>query len=123
MTFDQLALTPNDRWSWGIGHWYLRSGFLGGGENFITSTIFYRLNDNWSLRATHDFDAQSGRLQGQYYSVYRDFRSWTGALTFRVEDNGVGPTDYTIAFTFSLKAHPRYALGSDIVDPNRLVGE
>lgn len=126
MSFHQLTLTPNDRWSWGIGHWYLRSGFLGtgeGGENFITSTIFYRLNDNWGLRATHDFDAQSGRLQGQYYTLYRDFRSWTGALTFRVQDNGVGPTDYTVAFTFSLKAHPRYSLGSDTVEPDHLVGE
>ena len=126
MTFHQLALTPNDRWSWGVGHWYLRSGFLGngqGGENFITSTIFYRLDDNWGLRFTHDFDAASGRLQGQYYTIYRDLRSWTGALTFRVEDNGVGRTDYTVAFTFSFKAHPRYALGDDTVDPNHLVGE
>jgi LPS-assembly protein len=123
MAFHQLALTPNDRWSWGIGHWFLRSGFLDGGENFITSTIFYRLNDNWGLRATHDFDAQSGRLAGQYYAVYRDFRSWTGALTFRVQDNGIGPTDYTVAFTFSIKAHPRYSLGGDTVEPDHLVGE
>jgi hypothetical protein len=126
MSFHQLALAPNDRWSWGIGHWYLRSGFLGpnqGGENFITSTIFYRLNDNWGLRLEHDFDAQSGRLQGQFYSLYRDFRSWTGALTFRVEDNSAGQTDYTVAFTFSIKAHPRYSLGSDTVEPDHLVGE
>ena len=123
MTFHQLAFTPNDRWSWGVGHWYLRSAFLGTGENFITSTMFYRLNDNWGLRATHDFDAQSGRLQGQYYTLYRDFRSWTGAVTFRVQDNGVGPTDYTVAFTFSLKANPHYHLGQDTVEPDHLVGE
>jgi len=126
MSFHQLALAPNDRWSWGIGHWYLRSGFLGpnqGGENFITSTIFYRLNDNWGLRVTHDFDAQSGRLEGQYYTIYRDLRSWTGALTFRIQDNGVGPTDYTVAFTFSIKAHPRYHLGSDTVEPDLLLGQ
>jgi len=123
MAFHQLAFTPNDKWSWGVGHWYLRSGFWGIGENYITSTMFYRLNDNWGLRATHDFDAQSGRLEKQYYTVYRDFRSWTGALTFRVQDNGTSPVDYTVAFTFSLKAHPRYGLGSDAVEPDRLVGE
>jgi len=123
LTFHQLTFTPNDRWSWGIGHWYLRNGFLDSGANFITSTMFYRLNDNWGLRATHDFDAQSGRLQGQYYTVYRDFRSWTGALTFRVQDNGIGPTDYTVAFTFSLKANPHYRLGDDTVEPDHLVGE
>ncbi len=123
MAFHQLAFMPNDRWSWGIGHWYLRSGFIDSGENFITSTMFYRLSDNWAFRATHDFDAASGRLERQYYTVYRDFRSWTGALTFRVQDNGIGPVDYTVAFTFSLKAHPRYALGSDTVEPDLLVGE
>ena len=123
LTFHQLTFTPNERWSWGVGHWYLRSAFLGTGENFITSTMFYRLNDNWGLRATHDFDAQSGRLQEQYYTVYRDLRSWTGALTFRVQDNGVGPKDYTIAFTFSLKASPHYHVGEDTVEPDHLVGE
>ncbi|MGB7770018.1 MAG: LPS assembly protein LptD [Verrucomicrobiia bacterium] len=123
MTFHQLTFTPNDRWSWGVGHWYLRNGFLDSGENFITSTMFYRLNDNWGLRTTHAFDAQSGRLEGQYYTIYRDFRSWTGALTFRVQDNGIGPTDYTVAFTFSLKANPRYHVGQDTVEPDHLVGE
>jgi LPS-assembly protein len=123
-TFEQLELTPNDRWSWGLGYWYLRDGFLGSGDNLITSTMFYRLNDNWGFRATHDFNVQDGRLQQQFYTIYRDMRSWTGALTFRVIDDGNGqPKDYTVAFTFSLKANPRYRLGSDTVEPYRLVGE
>ncbi len=29
LTFHQLTFTPNERWSWGVGHWYLRSGFTG----------------------------------------------------------------------------------------------
>ncbi|HUA67911.1 MAG TPA: LPS assembly protein LptD, partial [Candidatus Saccharimonadales bacterium] len=123
MAFHQLAFTPNDRWSWGVGYWYLRDGFLDSGENFITSTVFYRLNDNWGLRAIHDFDAQTGRLQQQFYTIYRDFRSWTAALTFRAQGNGVSPDDYTIAFTFSLKANPRYGLGSDAIEPDQLIGE
>ncbi|MES1180997.1 MAG: LPS assembly protein LptD, partial [Verrucomicrobiota bacterium] len=123
LAFHQLALTPNDRWSWGLGHLYLRNGFLGAGDNFITSTMFYRVNENWGLRSLHNFNAQNGRLQEQHYTIYRDLRSWTGALTFRVNDNGIGPKDYTIAFTFSLKAHPRYAVGDDTVQAYHLVGE
>ena len=123
MAFHQLTLTPNNRWSWGIGHWYLRNGFIDGGSDFYTSTLFYRLNDNWGVRATHNFDARSGHLQEQFYSIYRDLRSWTGALTFRVTDNQNGEKDYTVAFTFSLKARPRYKTGDDTVRPYGLVGE
>ena len=126
LAFHQLTFTPNERWSWGLGHWYLRGGLLGnnvGGENYFTSTFFYRLNDNWGLRLEHDFNAADGRLQQQFYSLYRDFRSWTGALTFRVVDNGTGPEDFTIAFSFSLKAKPKLPLGGDAVSPYHLVGE
>ena len=123
LAFEQLTFTPNTRWSWGLGYWYLRGGFLGSGDNLITSTIFYRLNDNWGLRATHDFNAATGQLQQQFYTLYRDLRSWTGALTLRVIDNDTGPTDFTLAFTFSIKAKPRYHLGDDTVQPYSLVGE
>jgi hypothetical protein len=126
LSFHQLTFTPNERWSWGLGHWYLHGGFPDrgdGGNNYLTSTFFYRLNDNWGLRATDNFNAQNGRLQEQFYSIYRDFRSWTGALTFRVIDNGTGPEDFTIAFSFSLKAAPRRHVGDDAVSPYHLVGE
>ena len=126
LAFHQLTFTPNERWSWGLGHWYLHSGFPGSGlgdNNYITSTFFYRLNDNWGLRATDNFNAQNGRMQEQFYSLYRDFRSWTGAVTFRVIDNATGPTDFTVAFSFSLKASPRMRLGGDAVSPYHLVGE
>jgi lipopolysaccharide assembly outer membrane protein LptD (OstA) len=126
LAFHQLTFTPNERWSWGLGHWYLHGGFPGsgdGGNNYITSTIFYRLNDNWGLRATDNFNAQNGRMQEQFYSIYRDLRSWTGALTFRVIDNGTGREDFTVAFSFSLKARPKLPLGGDAVSPYHLVGE
>ena len=67
-------MPEHSRWSWGLGYWYLRGGFLGSGDNLITSTMFYRLNDNWGFRATHDFNAQEGRLQQQFYTLYRDMR-------------------------------------------------
>jgi LPS-assembly protein len=126
LAFHQLTFTPDEKWSWGLGHWYLHNNFPAagiGGENFITSTMFYRVNDNWGLRATHDFNAQDGRLQQQFYTLYRDLRSWTGALTFRVIDNLTGPEDFTIALTFSLKASPGYHVGDDAVEPYHLVGE
>ncbi len=123
MAFHQLTFAPNERWSWGLGHWYLRDNFIDSGDDLITSTMFYRMNDNWGVRATHYFNAEDGRLQEQFYTLYRDMRSWTAALTFRVVDNDTGPEDYTIAFSFSLKASPKTHVGDDAVMPYHLVGE
>lgn len=123
LAYHRVTFMPNEWWSWGVGHEYTRRGFVDNGDNLISSTMFFRLNDNWGLRTQHDFNAMDGRLQQQFYTVYRDMRSWTAALTFRVRDDGVGPKDYTVAFTFSIKAHPAHALGSDTVDPYQLVGE
>ena len=87
LAFDQLTFMPNERWSWAVGYWYLRNGVDGftTGADYVTTTAFYRLDDNWGLRATENFNAEDGRLQQQYYTVYRDMRSWTAALTFRAE--------------------------------------
>lgn len=124
MSFHNLTIQPNEVWSWGLGHYYVRNDpVLGEGNNLFTSIMFYRLNENWALRAGHRFEARDGRMQEQDYSVYRDLRSWTAALTFRVVDNTTGPKDYTVAFTFSLKASPRYGLGTDIARPFSLLGD
>ena len=134
LAFHQLTFAPNNRWSWGIGHWYLRGGAwannpVGAGSyawtenNYISSTFFYRVNDNWGLRATHNYSVLTGRLQEQFYTLYRDLRSWTAALTFRVQNNVGSSTDFTIAFALSLKASPSTHVGEDVVNPYRLVGE
>jgi LPS-assembly protein len=127
LALHQLTFSPNDRWSWGIGHWYLSddaaNNFAAGQNNYIRSTLFYRVNDNWALRATHNYDAQSGHLQEQFYTLYRDLRSFTAALTFRVVDDVNGSTDFTVAFALSLKASPSTSIGDDTVNPYRLVGE
>ncbi|HZL42609.1 MAG TPA: LPS assembly protein LptD [Verrucomicrobiae bacterium] len=129
LSFHTLTLEPNETWSWTIGHFYLRDDpsssplSLGEGNNLITTSLFYRLNENWGLRTALHFDARNGRLQEQYYTVYRDMRSWTAALTAGVLDNGTGPKDFTIAFTFSVKARPKFGLGSDSVRPYSLLGQ
>jgi hypothetical protein len=61
-------------------------------------------------------------LEEQYYTIYRDFRSWTGALTFRLRENRNGPDDFAVAFTFNLKAFPRFKLGQDRDTPGFLLG-
>lgn len=118
-----VTFQPNNTWSWTLGHFYLQQGpIFGLGNNTITSTLFYRLNNNWGLRTDHHFDAQSGTMQEQSYSIYRDLRSWTGAVTFRLRDNQSQGKDYTIGVTFSLKAFPRFGVGQDTVNSAALLG-
>jgi hypothetical protein len=127
MSFHQLTFTPNDRWSWGLGHWYLRGGDWGNGSwnknDAVTSTLFVRVSDNWGLRASHNYNVEDGRLQEQFYTIYRDLRSWTSAITFRVSDNVNSSKDFTIAFSMSLKASPSQRVGADMINRYHLVGE
>jgi LPS-assembly protein len=128
LAFEQITFAPNDRWSWGLGYWYLRGGQWGNYNNWnlnnlATSTFFVRLGDNWGARMTDNYNLVTSRLQEQFYTLYRDFRSWTGALTFRVTNDTGSSANYTIAFTLSLKAEPSSHVGEDVANRYHLVGE
>ncbi len=123
--YHTLTIEPNNVWSASFGHRYLRDDFvngLGTGNNLLLASFYYRLNENWGLRTYHIMEARDGTLEEQNYTIYRDLRSWTSALTFRVRENRAGPTDFTIAVTFSLKAFPRFGLGTDKASPSMLLG-
>lgn len=111
-----LTLEPGDRWSWRFGHRYLESWPGQGpdsGNNLFISSLRFKLNENWSFRAVQYYEARDGNMDEQFYAVQRDFRSWTGALVFRMRNPRYGDDDYTIAAMLSLKAAPRYSLNSD----------
>ncbi len=123
-----LTLRPNEIWSWSLSHWYLNnevSAILNPGQtgnNLLISTLYYKLNENWGLRATQQYELREGVMQQQSYAIYRDLRSWTAALAFRVQNNQGSPTDFTVAFTFSLKAAPKMDVGGDTVHAGGLLG-
>jgi len=128
MSLTTVTLQPARSWSWTFGQFYVRPDLsgsptaLGPGNNLFLSTFYYRLNENWGFRGSHRFSAADGSMQEQDYTIYRDMRSWTAALTLRVLNNVNGRQDFTVAFTFSLKAVPRYGLGSDSGLPRWLLG-
>jgi LPS-assembly protein len=121
-----LTLLPGPDWSLSVGHRYLRDDpFYGvdSGHNLISTRFYYRFNENWGFRATHHFEARDGTMEEQIYTMYRDFRSWTGALSFRIrESRGGEPRDYTIGVIFNLKAFPRFKLKDDVDKPSMLFG-
>jgi hypothetical protein len=124
-----MTIQPNNVWSWTLGHRYRRAdpAFNSGtnidvGNNLIVSRLFFRLNENWAASLSHHFEARDGTMEEQHYTLYRDMRSWTSALTLRIRDNRSGPTDVTVAVVFSLKAFPRFKLNDDINKPTLLMG-
>lgn len=112
------TLIPNNVWSFSVGHRYFRDDPIFGadsGHNLISTRFYYRLSENWGLRSTQHFEARDGVMEEQVYSIYRDWRSWTSVLSFRVRQARNGqPEDYTVAVVFNFKAHPRYKLGQDV---------
>jgi hypothetical protein len=129
------TFSPNDIWSWSLGQRYLRdgafytntfnSGLFGDpsvGTSLLFSSLYFRASQNWGARAQHYFNAREGFLQSQYYSIYRDLRSWTVAFTVRLLRDDGGGTDWGGAITFSSKAAPRFQLDDDINKPTQLLG-
>lgn len=124
LSFHTLTIAPNDVWSWSLSHNYQRADPVWGvGNNVISSRLFYRLNENWGVSLAQYFEARTGRMESQHYSLYRDFRGWTSAITLRETKPETGSDNFTVAFTFSIKANPRYGLGADAVRPYSLTGD
>ncbi len=123
MSQTTLTLHPQKTWSWSVGQLYVRDDYsdnpdaLGTGNNLFNTTFQFRFNENWGVRVTEWFEARTGTLQEQDYAIYRDLRSWTGALTFRVLNSPGTPQDFTVAFSFWLKAYPKTGHGNETGQP------
>lgn len=123
--YHTATLTPNSIWSVQLGHRYFRGGPEYGPDsdnNTFFSSFYVKFNENWAARVSHHFEGRDGVLEEQYYTLYRDFRSWTGALTIRFREPRERSSEFAIAFTFQLKAFPRFGLGSDRHEPSLLLG-
>ena len=59
MAFHQLTFTPNERWSWGIGHGIRAADSWTAATISSAARCFSGLNDNWGFRTTHDFNART----------------------------------------------------------------
>ena len=120
-----VTLQPGTDWSVSLGHRYLKDDPTlpvpyNEGNNLIASCIYYKLNENWAVRLSHHFEAKDGKMEEQYYTIYRDMRSWTSALTFRLRESRGGKDDFTVALTFSLKAFPSFSKDADLDYPGML---
>jgi hypothetical protein len=127
---ERIFIEPTTALSISLGYYYLMNndpefqsypGQSVAGHNLFNFTLYYRMNENWGARITEQYEAQNGTLQQQMYSIYRDLRSWTSALSILMFQGPGQPADFTVLLTFSLKADPRYHLNSDSSRPSLLM--
>ncbi len=123
---ERMVIQPSTAWSFALTYRYLVNndqeleeypGENLPGHNLVGVSFYYRLNENWGLHIAEMYEAQYGGMQQQVYAISHDLRSWTAALMFRVTQGQDQPTDFTVGLTFSLKAFPRFGLGSDSDHP------
>lgn len=118
----RIIFSPQEAWSWAVGHRYIRDNdIFGPGNNLYSSSIYYWWDNNWSFNATHFYEARSSTLQEQIYSIYRDQLSFSTALRFRVRQPRFDKSDLTLTLEFSLKGFPGKDLGNDANQPDFLL--
>jgi hypothetical protein len=116
-------LNPSTDWSLAVVHRYTRDDpSLGRGGNLLGTRLYLRFSENWGFRTSHYYEIRDKILQEQYYTVYRDLRSLTAALTFRIRENLDRGDDFTVALIVSLKAFPRFRITRDAERPALLIG-
>jgi lipopolysaccharide export system protein LptA len=81
--------------------------------------LYYRFNDHWSVGAAGRYEATTGVLEEQRYTIYRDLTSWVASLGTVVRNND-GVREYGVLLTFTLKALPKlsFDLNFDPGAPN-----
>ncbi len=70
-------------------------------SNLFGSDVHLRLNEDWGLRLAHRFEAATGTLEEQEYTLSRDLHDWVIAVSIRKTGG-----DFQLVLFLSLKAFP-----------------
>ncbi len=100
-----------------VGNRYINNSVLFPNSDLYYVNLFYRLNEHYQFETTSSFEASTGQLQEQDYTVYRDLSEWQVAFTFR--DRLINPGVYDEGFyiSFTLKAFPGANITTSSLNP------
>ena len=105
----------NEDLSFTVGHRYLENNPFFANSNNLRFGAYYRVNDNWAVSFTDQYEFSDSTLQSQNYTIYRDLSSWIASLGFTMRANydsttGRNVTDVGVVLTFTLKDLPNLRL-------------
>ncbi|MEP6777031.1 MAG: hypothetical protein ABI944_01165 [Chthoniobacterales bacterium] len=102
-----VAVQPVANMSVSLSHRYLNDSPFFANSSVYVLGGYYRVNDNWGVGVSEQYEATTGVLEQQRYSVYRDLTSWVASFGALIRDNG-GRKEYGVLLTFTLKALPKF---------------
>jgi LPS-assembly protein len=91
-----------------FAHRYLNNNPFFDNSSLYVFGGYYRIDDNWGIGISEQYEGTSGVLEQQRYSIYRDLTSWVASVGAIIRDNG-GVKEYGVLLTFTLKALPKFS--------------
>lgn len=101
-----IGVQPLPSVSFSLSHRLLRDNPFFPDSSLYAFGGYYRINDNWGVGFSEQYEANTKVLEQQRYSVYRDLTSWVASLGAVISDNGTS-REYGVLLTFTLKALPK----------------
>jgi LPS-assembly protein len=90
-----------------FGHRFLNENPFFPNSSLYELGAYYRINDHWAIGAYDRYEASTGFLEEQRYTIYRDLTSWVASLGAVIRNNG-GVKEYGVLLTFTVKALPKF---------------
>jgi lipopolysaccharide assembly outer membrane protein LptD (OstA) len=103
-----VSIQPTANLQLSFGHRYLNANPFFDNSSLLVFGGYYRINDNWGIGVSEQYEGTTGVLEQQRYSIYRDLSSWVASVGAIIRDNG-GVKEYGVLLTFTLKALPRFS--------------
>ncbi len=104
----RVIFQPVSNFQFSVGHRYLNNNPFFLDSSLYTVGAYYRISDNWGVSALEQYEAETGLVESQRYSVYRDLSSWVASVGAIIRNNG-SVKEYGVLLTFTLKAFPKFS--------------
>ncbi|MEY2518920.1 MAG: LPS-assembly protein [Verrucomicrobiota bacterium] len=103
-----MRIQPISNLQLSFEHRYLNNNPFFANSSLYVFSGYYRIDDNWGIGLSEQYEGTTGILEQQRYSIYRDLTSWVASFGAIIRDNG-GVKEYGVLLTFTLKALPKFS--------------
>lgn len=99
---------PTASFQFGVSHRFLSETPFFPDSSLYYFGAYYRFNDHWGAGAAARYEANTGFIEEQRYTLYRDLTSWIASIGGVIRNNG-GIKEYGVLLSFTLKALPKFS--------------